>query len=354
MQAGHGGNGERNCTLTEDASLDTPVYPVLTGATPFNTGTVAAPSSYTGPTTSWAASIGGVNIKGLDGGSATSTTVWRWQSLQEFQYPVLEYLATLKDKPLFLGLESVAAGHEHTSMSVITGQMPASLSAAALPTSANTDPDVSRYTAVGNADALAKWSYCFDRGDSDTSRGNKTGTTIGNNWDCSVTGSLNAASPEWNNTAFKLGQGSGAGTGDKGHAKTVQAVKWMVEFHPNGSYCVPAHLERAGPFNANGNNGYNVEHLRNFNNAGPTVAFGMESQPGHGASGDRGEYRTLRQTINGVSTDSIGGTTYGGTGVYGAQVGGLWDALLGEGRNFWFFASSDWHNRGIFSPDDRR
>ncbi|MEY8688554.1 MAG: hypothetical protein AB9M53_01565, partial [Leptothrix sp. (in: b-proteobacteria)] len=42
------------------------------------------------------------------------------------------------------------------------------------------------------------------------------------------------------------------------------------------------------------------------------------------------------------------------TGVYGAQVGGVWDALLGEGRNWWFFASSDWHNRGLFAPDDRR
>ncbi len=53
-------------------------------------------------------------------------------------------------------------------------------------------------------------------------------------------------------------------------------------------------------------------------------------------------------------TDSVGGTTYGGTGVYGAQLGGVWDALLGEGRNWWFFASSDWHNRGSFGPDDRR
>ena len=32
----------------------------------------------------------------------------------------------------------------------------------------------------------------------------------------------------------------------------------------------------------------------------------------------------------------------------------MWDALLGEGRNWWFFASSDWHNRGSFGPDDRR
>ena len=62
-----------------------------------------------------------------------------------------------------------------------------------------------------------------------------------------------------------------------------------------------------------------------------------------------------RNNFGGVgNVDSVGGTTYGGTGVYGAQIGGVWDALLGEGRNFWFFASSDWHNRGMFGPDDRR
>ena len=84
------------------------------------------------------------------------------------------------------------------------------------------------------------------------------------------------------------------------------------------------------------------------------TAFGMETQPGHGASANRGEYQVLRNNINGVQTDSVGGTTFGGTGVYGGIIGGVWDAMLGEGRNFWFFASSDWHNRGNFGPDDRR
>jgi hypothetical protein len=32
VQAGHGGNGNRNCTLVEDASLATPAYPVVTSA----------------------------------------------------------------------------------------------------------------------------------------------------------------------------------------------------------------------------------------------------------------------------------------------------------------------------------
>jgi hypothetical protein len=148
----------------------------------------------------------------------------------------------------------------------------------------------------------------------------------------------------------------GSGLGTKGHLKTLEAMKWMKENHPTGSYYVPAHLERAGPFNADGNNGFNIEHLRNLNNAAPAIAFGFESQPGHGASSDRGEYAVLRNGFTGSATsvDSVGGTTYGGTGVYAAQIGGVWDALLGEGRNWWFFASSDWHNRGSFGPDDRR
>ncbi len=36
--------------------------------------------------------------------------MWRWQSVQEFQYPLIEYLAALKNLPLFIGVESVVAG----------------------------------------------------------------------------------------------------------------------------------------------------------------------------------------------------------------------------------------------------
>ncbi len=84
-----------------------------------------------------------------------------------------------------------------------------------------------------------------------------------------MTGSANEADPSWNAVAQKLIPAGGAGTGDRGHAKTVEAMKWMAQKHADGSYYVPAHLERAGPFNPNGNNGFNIEHLRNFNNAAP-------------------------------------------------------------------------------------
>ncbi|RQO54744.1 hypothetical protein DBR47_22000 [Paucibacter sp. KBW04] len=332
VQAGHGGNGNRNCTLVEDASLSMPAYPFVAGK---------------GPTTTWAQSVGAAAIKGDGGGVGGNGNMWRWQSIQEYQYPLMEYLSAAKNLPLFIGMESVVAGHEHASMSIITGQLPAAIDNANLPSAPG-------YTALGNANALAQWSYCFDRGDTDKSRGNTTGTSIGNNWNCSVAGSNSSADLSWNVTAQKLMPAGGSGTGNRGHLKTVEAIKWMAQNHAMGSYYVPAHLERAGPFNPDGNNGFNIEHLRNFNNAGPAIAFGFETQPGHGASSNRGEYQPKRNNIGGVLTDSVGGTTYGGTGVYGAQVGGVWDALLGEGRNFWYFASSDWHNRGQFGPDDRR
>ncbi|MCQ9375613.1 hypothetical protein NMQ14_15275 [Methyloversatilis sp. XJ19-13] len=328
VQAGHGGNGNRNCTLVEDETVATPAYPFIEGV---------------GPNTTWAATIGAAAVKGnASNGTPLSAQanprMWRWQSVQEFQYPVAEYLTALKGVPTFLGVESVVSGHEHTSMGVITGQLPKSLDNVSLPSGPG-------YTPLGNANALSQWTYCFDRGDTDNSRGG------GQGWECSVPGSMNAADPNWNATAAKLTNNSGL----NGHLKTVEGIKWMAAYHPKASYYVPAHLERAGPFNPNGSNGFNIEHLRNMNNAGPMVAFGFESQPGHGASSDRGEYRPNRNNFgNGVRRDSVGGTTWGGTGVYAAQIGGVWDALLGEGRNWWFFASSDWHNRGDFGTHDVR
>ena len=364
VQAGHGGNGNRNCSLAEDSASTAGGGTPLVGSS-VNTysavsnydstlGTTKYPITSQGPTTTWKNTATPVNPKGLASGSGATANMWRWQSVQEIQYPLMEYLSVVKSKPLFMGVESVVAGHEHSSMSVIDGQMPSSI---------DSKTDSAGYAADGNANALAKWEYCFDRNDTDTSRGNATvGTSVvagGNNWDCSVTGSLNASDASWNATAQKLIPASGAGTGTKGHNKTLEGMKWMAANALNTSYYVPAHLERAGPFNPDGNNGFNVEHLRNMNNAAPKSAFAMETQPGHGASKDRGEYAPHRNggfVIGGVTTnvDTVGGTTFGGTGVYGAQIGGVWDALLGEGRNYWFSASSDWHNRGVFGSDDRR
>jgi hypothetical protein len=99
----------------------------------------------------------------------------------------------------------------------------------------------------------------------------------------------------------------------------------------DNGWIVFAHVERAGSWNASAGGGYNVEHFRDFNNAGPDICFGFEGAPGHQVN-----------DLRGLGNVQFGGT-YGGVGWYTAKVGGLWDALLGEGRRWFNFASSDYH-----------
>jgi hypothetical protein len=314
VQSGHGGTSTRNCTLAEDPFESVKPALNLTAPPTIPSGGQLA-SDLKGPNQTWTNTIGNAAIKGDVSGTATQRNMWRWQTIQEFVYPVIEAESRNRQKPIFVGLEQNAPGHEHVSTSVIDGQLPE--------------------RGFGNANSVAQFEYCFDRSDTDKSRG------AGNQWDCSVPGSANNALLDA--SARKILVPSGAGSGTAGHVKSVEGVKWMAANFADTSYYIPAHLERAGVFNPNGNNGFNVEHLRNFNNAGPTVAFGFESMPGHQAEANRGSY----------SRSAAGGGTYGGVGAYAAAIGGVWDALLGEGRNWFFFGSSDYHNRGSFGPDQR-
>jgi hypothetical protein len=336
VQADHGGSSARNCTLAEDPIE--PVAPALglttssTGPWPpatFPTGGQPAASGK-GPNQTWAATLpnGIAGVKG-DGPTTGAKPMWRWQEIKEFQYPIAEAEGRARQKPVWIGVEQNAPGHEHISTTVLKGQLPWPNAGVA-----------------GDASLQAQYEYCFDRSDTDTSRGAE------NQWDCSVPGSANNGLLDA--TAAKIKGTNSAGTPDLGHTKTLEGIKWMAAKAPTTSYFIPAHLERAGAYNSAGNAGYNIESLRDFNNAGPQVAFGFESMPGHQAAANRGEYGPT--VVNGVAggfPNSVGGGTYGGTGIMAAQIGGVWDALLGEGRNWWFFASSDYHNRGSFGPDQR-
>jgi hypothetical protein len=78
----------------------------------------------------------------------------------------------------------------------------------------------------------------------------------------------------------------------------IAAVEYMQALLDQGvgnAWVVPAHIERA--------NSYTIADFRNWNNAGPDVAFGYEGAPGHQTSGSRG-----------FSTSADGGGTYGGSG----------------------------------------
>ncbi len=80
--------------------------------------------------------------------------------------------------------------------------------------------------------------------------------------------------------------------------------------------------------------------FRDWNDAAPGIAVGMEGAPGHQAiainpdgsidsTGARGGY--------------FGAPTMGGFDQMTARLGGLWDAMLGEGRRWWITANSDSH-----------
>jgi hypothetical protein len=92
--------------------------------------------------------------------------------------------------------------------------------------------------------------------------------------------------------------------------------------------------------------------FRQWRDADPTVAVGMEGAPGHQAAGlagpggpgsGRGFY------AGGPSAASFPGyplesyRTWGGFDFFTATVGGLWDSLLAEGRPWWITANSDSH-----------
>jgi hypothetical protein len=92
--------------------------------------------------------------------------------------------------------------------------------------------------------------------------------------------------------------------------------------------------------------------IRNWHDADPTVAIGMEGAPGHQAAGikapnGRGGARGLYD--NNPSASSYAGyplesyRTWGGFDWMTATVGGLWDSLLAEGRAWWVTVNSDSH-----------
>ena len=94
--------------------------------------------------------------------------------------------------------------------------------------------------------------------------------------------------------------------------------------------------------------------IRNWRDAAPTVAVGMEGAPGHQAAGiptsqggpgrARGYYDnpgTRADRFAPYPLESY--RTFGGFDWMTATVGGLWDSLLAEGKSWWVTATSDSH-----------
>lgn len=104
---------------------------------------------------------------------------------------------------------------------------------------------------------------------------------------------------------------------------TFHAIVWLKENYPD-SYVLINHPARKN----GGESELKIEDIRRMNDIAPNIVFGFEGILGNQMSNDgRGESKEV----------------YGGADGMLAEVGGMWDALLGEGRRFFTFANSDFH-----------
>ena len=109
---------------------------------------------------------------------------------------------------------------------------------------------------------------------------------------------------------------------------TYAAVQWVAENYPD-SFILPNHPSRHNNGNDVVDNGeVTIENLRVMNDIAPDVVFGFEGMPGN----------QLDPSCE-LPADDI----RAGADEMIAVTGGVWDALLSEGRRFYNFTNSDFH-----------
>ena len=216
--------------------------------------------------------------------------MWRWQSLRYYNFQdILLWRRIFPDKLILQAFEWNVPGHEHANVSIIANQF---------------DPGKE------NCDPLAQFEYMFDDDDKDTTGGQEFG---------------------WKKSRLE------------GKEKALEAVKWLQANYPEQAYVVPSHPDKSG--------GYSISDFRDFNNAAPDVCFGFDGMPGHQSNTIRGSY-DLEDSPFVAEINGKKGATFGGAGIFASSIGGLWDALLSEGRKWWISASSDYHSDDDFYPGE--
>ncbi|GGW48162.1 histidinol-phosphatase [Streptomyces galilaeus] len=141
---------------------------------------------------------------------------------------------------------------------------------------------------------------------------------------------------------------AGAAETARNEAHAVKAIQWLAEQRRTG-YVDDVLVLANHPMRL----GIDSPHeMRDWRDAAPEVMIGMEGAPGaqgaavpgwRGPTSIRGEYenRPTAQSWAGYPADAF--VTYGGFDWATATVGGLWDALLSEGRAFSVTTNSDAH-----------
>ncbi|NHC45453.1 histidinol-phosphatase [Motilibacter aurantiacus] len=135
-------------------------------------------------------------------------------------------------------------------------------------------------------------------------------------------------------------------------AKAVEAVRWLAEQKRAGviddALLLANHPARLGIDSPH--------ELRNWRDADPSLFVGMEGAPGaqgaalpgwRGSNSVRGEYENSPTSQSWAGYPAAAYVTYGGFDWMTATVGGMWDAMLAEGKLFSITSNSDSH-RTVF------
>ncbi len=120
--------------------------------------------------------------------------------------------------------------------------------------------------------------------------------------------------------------------------RMLEALRFMNEF-PVPPIVIAHHPSRS----ARGERVYGLDHpqeLRGWNDTAPRIAIGMEGSPGHQAGGLNPDGSL---DPNGARGSYGNHPTMGGFDQMTAIVGGFWDSMLAEGRDWWITANSDSH-----------
>jgi hypothetical protein len=230
----------------------------------------------------------GIKLEGDIATGEDTGFMWRWQCLKIYNFEdVLLWRKVYPGKLILQAFEWNVPGHEHANISIISNQFD------------SLNP---------NCDPLAQFEYMFDDEDKDTTGGKQFG---------------------WVKSKAE------------GKAKARDAARWLQENYAGKAYVVESHPDKSGK--------YSIADFRDFNTIAPDVFFGFDGMPGHQKKDIRGSY-DLEDAMGIATVEGRSGATYGGAGVFMSKIGGLWDAMLSEGRHWWISASSDFHDNEDFYP----
>ncbi len=246
---------------------------------------------------------GGQSLTSADG-LAFQQPVWRWLTLALYSWPLVAQARV--DHPgrlVVQGLQWDAPAHGQVSLGVV---------------GAGNEPQ-----------ALADFEYRFDRLDTDTSRAGESTPAV-----------LDTTKPKPYPTVVPARPMTKDNTTAQG---TLDGAASLEAAYPTTSYAFVDHPSR--------DLDWTIGDLRALQDAAPRVVRGFEGFPGDQAAAARGGYGVCFDASGAVvsgpddpdysAAETRLARTYGGADAMVARVGGVWDALLGEGRPWYVYGDSE-------------